>query len=273
MRLRPESLSYFSSTTRSVLRGQNFTVDCMRWSGETSFDFCSAHETILICADGDIVVSIEGIDTSIPKRSVAVLPGGRYEMIGSDAGCVYALTTCREASLPGEVLNAALYEETDGNVAPLGEPMGKTDSIAAGIQKYMVDDVPFPPGNPRLKFFQSSTMSINWVEYRGARDRTKLSPHAHVDFEQGSLAIKGEFIHHIRTPWGSDATEWQEDRHIPAHADSMLVIPPHLLHTTEGVGDGDHILIDVFAPARRDFIEKGWVHNAALYVDDASTIR
>jgi hypothetical protein len=267
MRLRPASLSYFASAEQSVVRGQNFTVDRLHWTADATFAFGSAHETILICPDNGIAISIEGSRTNIPGRSIAILAAGRHEMIASGSGRVYALTTGREPTVPGDVSNAALYHKLDANVAPPGEPMQMIGTAANGIRIFSVDDVPFPPGNPRLKFFQSATMSIIWVEYSGARDRTKLSPHAHSDFEQGSLAINGAFVHHIRTPWGADATNWQDDQHISAGADSVLIIPPQLLHTTEGIGLDDHILIDIFAPARRDFIEKGWVHNAADYVD------
>ena len=45
----------------------------------------------------------------------------------------------------------------------------------------------------------------------------------------------------------------------------MLVIPGELVHTTEGVGSERHLLIDVFAPPRRDFIGKGWVANSKDY--------
>ena len=78
---------------------------------------------------------------------------------------------------------------------------------------------------------------------------------------------------HIRTPWGSDANQWRDDEHIEASADSLLIIPPELLHTTEGVGVGRHILIDVFAPPRDDFIAKGWVHNAGDYVAQGNQSR
>jgi hypothetical protein len=110
-------------------------------------------------------------------------------------------------------------------------------------------------------------MSINWVEYQGARDRTKLSPHSHTDFEQGSLAIAGDYVHHLRTPWGPNADQWCDDQHMEASTDSLLVIPPEIIHTTEGVGDGHSVLVDVFAPPRVDFIAKGWMHNAADYID------
>jgi hypothetical protein len=115
--------------------------------------------------------------------------------------------------------------------------------------------------------FQSATMSINWVDYDGPRDRTKLSPHAHADFEQASLAVAGRFVHHTRVAWGSNANEWCDDHHLPADSPSIVVIPPEIIHTTEGVEQGHHLLIDIFAPPRRDFIARNWVLNSKEYMD------
>jgi hypothetical protein len=121
-------------------------------------------------------------------------------------------------------------------------------------------------GRPRLKMLQSATLSINWVEYEGVRDRTQLSPHSHDDFEQGSLAIHGDFVHHLRLPWGPDANQWRDDLHLSAPAGSLSIVPPGLIHTSEGLGEGRHLLIDVFCPPRGDFIAKGWVANSSDYL-------
>lgn len=264
MTMRPVSLTYFSPKTPSVIRGNNFTVSCFQTKSAAAFPFVSTHETILIPAQNEASVTLNGVETQIPLRSVAILPAGEMEINIPANGQVFALTTgIVDASNP--VLNADVYAQGDTRVAPIGQPLKTNHPKAHDVRVYPIDEVPFPAGNPRLKFLQSATMSINWVEYQGPRDRTKLSPHAHDDFEQGSLAIEGDFIHHIRAPWGRDANTWHEDAHIDASAGSLAIIPPELIHTTEGIGDGPHILIDVFAPVRRDFIEKGWMHNAGDY--------
>jgi len=36
----------------------------------------------------------------------------------------------------------------------------------------------------------------------------------------------------------------------------VLVTPPKLIHTSEGIGDGRHILVDIFAPPREDFLTR-----------------
>jgi hypothetical protein len=162
------------------------------------------------------------------------------------------------------VLNQATYSRPDPRVAPVGAPYRRLKAPDR-IEVIALDAVAAPADNPRLKMFQSATLSINWVEYAGPRDRTALSPHSHADFEQISLAAAGDFVHHFRVNWSRNANLWRDDRHERVPSPSVAVIPVNLVHTTEGIGAERHLLIDVFAPPRRDFIAKGWVANAHDY--------
>ncbi|WP_205926108.1 hypothetical protein [Rhizobium sp. P38BS-XIX] len=267
MTSRPVSLSYFAkqTDTSSIIRGQNFTVECIIGAAGSDHAIHSDHETILILPESGATLASDFETADIAARSIAVVPAGSARLTLPEGARAYALTTARIGTDPLNVVNSTDYQTLDERVLPIAKPMERLAKDERQIRVYPVDEVPFPDGNPRLKFFQSATMSINWVEYDGQRDRTKLSPHSHDDFEQGSLAITGDFVHHIRTPWASNAELWREDQHIEASAGSMAIIPPELIHTTEGVGPGQHILIDVFAPPRTDFIAKGWVFNAGDY--------
>ncbi|RDK06413.1 hypothetical protein DN412_31435 [Cupriavidus lacunae] len=98
------------------------------------------------------------------------------------------------------------------------------------------------------------------------RDTRKMTPHAHDDFDQASLALQGNFIHHLRYPWATDMSKWRVDGHHAVSSPSLIVIPAQSVHTTQDVGEGWVQLVDIFSPPRPDFVEKpGWVCNEADY--------
>lgn len=268
MSVRPALLHYFDQTSHGpkAIRGQNFTLRRFGPAPEAKGSICSADETLVIFSGAGGTVETAEEVLRVPPRSLVIAPPGTTVVETDGPAAAYALTTGAAADAE-RALNAGDYRVADPRVRPVGAVPGASGICAPGLRLYPVDKIPFPAGNARLKFLRTATMSINWVEYDGPRPRSQLSPHAHEDFEQGSLAISGAFVHHIRTPWGRDADEWREDAHIEASDDSLLIIPPTLIHTTEGVGDGPHVLIDIFAPAREDFLAKGWVHNAGDYAE------
>lgn len=245
-------------------RGQNFLVDWIEATNAAgSCDLSSTGEILLLLPSHGAVVQGEGERVEAPGRSVCILPAGRFRITLDQGGLAVALRTGFPEAEAGTSLNAGDYQPPNPRVGPVGPPWRRTGS--PGIAVVEVDNMARAAGRPRLKMLQSATMSINWVEYEGVRDRTQLSPHSHDDFEQGSLAIFGDFIHHLRTPWGQDATAWREDVHMRAPQGSLTIVPPGLIHTTEGIGDGRHLLIDIFAPPRGDFVAKGWVANSGDY--------
>jgi mannose-6-phosphate isomerase-like protein (cupin superfamily) len=118
-----------------------------------------------------------------------------------------------------------------------------------------------------MRIFRSTNLMLNVMTPRMvARDVHKLSPHAHADFEQGSLALRGRWVHHLRYPWVPDMAAWRDDEHAEVGSPSLAVIPPKVVHTSRNLNDGGAWLVDFFAPPRLDFASKpGKVANEHHY--------
>lgn len=250
-----------------LMRGQNFWLEWVDFGKEAgTFEVCSMDEMMVFVPAGTLELEAAGDATSIkvPPHSVAILAAGRYRMSGGASTQCAVFTSQRDDLAGRRVINAASYEPLDDRILPTGRPY-RRKAGAARMQVLEIGKIMASKDKPRLKMLQTETLSINIVEYDGPRNRAELSPHSHTSFEQGSLAIQGAFVHHLRTPWGGDADQWRDDEHLRAPSPSLLIVPMELIHTTEGTGTGHHFLVDLFSPPRADFIAKGWVFNATDY--------
>jgi mannose-6-phosphate isomerase-like protein (cupin superfamily) len=249
-------------------RAQNFSVEWVQAQAdgaEVTVD--SPHETlVLVFGQPAQLAGGAAAPVTAAPRSAAIVAAGKAVVRLAAGGACAVLASRRHDLDPGACLNAAAFTQHDPRITPW-TPAFHRVAPAAAVQVIPIDGFAAPADNPRLKMLQTDTLSINWVDYDGPRDRRSLSPHSHADLEQGSLAVAGRFVHHLRQHWGKNADLWRDDRHLEVGSPSLMVVPVNLVHTSEGVGAGHHLLIDVFSPPRRDFIAKGWVHNAADYRD------
>ena len=199
--------------------------------------------------------------------SLTILPPGASEITVTGEGPVSRVFSARVRDLAAVAVNAGDFvqgPETDVRIgADWPDPPG-----GFRVRSYPLADHVDPEGDriqPRV--FRSTNLMVNvFAPWPTRRDPRRLSPHWHADFEQASLAISGDYLHHIRYPWGSDSTRWQPDEHIETGSPSVCIIPPPAQHTTQDGGDGVARLIDIFAPPRADFSQRpGFVLNEADY--------
>ncbi len=223
-------------------------------------------EYVLLLPDAGSAVTVSAGTERVPVagKAIVVVPPGASTVVVDAAGTVVRLFSTQSEDLCLRCDNNAFYAEPDPNVAPYqawpDPPAGHR------IRVYLLDDYPQDP-NRFGRLFRCSTFMVNYFYTDpGPRNPAKLSPHHHDDFEQLSLQLEGDYVHHIRTPWTVDLAQWREDEHAHCTAPSVTVIPPPSLHTSQGVGDTAHQLVDIFCPPRFDFSDRpGWVLNADEY--------
>ncbi|MTJ84252.1 MAG: hypothetical protein F8N37_24985 [Telmatospirillum sp.] len=248
------------------LRGQNFVLGYHETlPGAVLSRSGQADEYVVLVPDRGlrVEVSANGETRTVAGGALIVVPAGDSALRLPDGGRVVRLLTVLAEDLVAMASNAASYATRHPNIPPFapwpaapGEPRIRAYSI----------DVPAEEGRFG-RIFRCSTFMVNFLDpYVGPRDATKMSPHAHDDFEQCSLALEGSFTHYIRWPWTTNLNVWREDDREVCDAPSVAVIPPPAIHTSRATADGINLLVDIFCPPRADFSARpGWVLNAGDY--------
>ena len=245
-------------------RGQNFVIAYSRAEAGAKFERKGqVDEYVLLLNDraSSAIVTANGETKAIEGYSVTFVPPGDSTVEITGGGEVVRLFTTQSADLVAKVSNPDKYIGAHPHVPEFKawpDPVG-----GFKIRTYSLD-VPDAPGRFG-KIWRCTTFMVNYLPTKGARDLNKLSPHHHDDFEQGSLALDGSYIHHLRWPWTAKLSDWRADEHEECAAPSICVIPPRVVHTS-ACTESMNVLVDVFSPPRTDFSNmEGWVLNADEY--------
>ncbi|UOP10246.1 hypothetical protein [Pseudomonas palleroniana] len=248
-------------------RGQNFVVAHVEArAGGVIERLQQIDEYVVLSLDPTVGFEVEweGGVHSVPGASIAFVPAGASLVRIKDAGRVTLMFTALNTDVRDLCANSDAYDTPNGNIPPF-EPWPNAEG-SPRVRSYSLDVADEPGRFGRI--WRCSTFMVNVLSPQiGPRDVTKLSPHHHDTFEQGSLALEGAFTHHIRWPWNSDLTTWRSDEHEQCASPSLAVIPPPAIHTSQGMEAGVNQLIDIFSPPRFDFsLKAGWVLNADEYL-------
>jgi hypothetical protein len=247
-------------------RGQNFVTAFTRGVVGAVFErLAQPDEWMMVLPErGEGVRIAAGGETlAVPGFSLVVMPPGPSRVELLQAGPLLRVFSSVNGDLAARAANAQAYAAPHPHIPayrPWPDPPG-----GFRVRAYTLDVPPQPGRFGRI--FRCTTMMINVLPFEpGPRDTTRLSPHFHDDFEQGSFALEGAFTHHIRWPWTADQRHWREDDHEWCPAPSLAVIPPPAIHTSAATEPERNQLIDIFAPPRVDFSKMaGWVLNADDY--------
>lgn len=202
----------------------------------------------------------------VSGKAVVMVPPGASSVVGVRDCTVVRLFSSRSGDLLEKARNHESYREERPAVAPFVAWPDPPDGYR--IRAYRLDELNVTRDEIRPgQILRCTTFMVNFLAPRiGPRDPESLSPHYHDDFEQCSLAVEGEYVHHLRTSWSRNRLEWREDQHLSCGSPSVAVIPPPMIHTSEASGPGTNQLIDIFCPPRLDFSQTpGRVLNEETY--------
>ena len=118
------------------------------------------------------------------------------------------------------------------------------------MPSYTWDEIPSEPVRPGIRRRGFGTRDVILVRNE-CEPGMDLKPHSH-DFDQIAMITKGRAIYHI----GEEPNE--------VAAGSIMLIPAHVEHYIEPLGTETVENIDVFAPARSDYLHLlGWMDSQA----------
>jgi hypothetical protein len=249
------------------MRGQNFFIAYSEVEDGGKFvrkDQVDEYVLLLPEKDSKALVKWGNRETVVDGYSLAIIPPGESEINIIKGGNMTRLFSSTNQDLEELPINKASYSEPHPNVSLL-----KAWPDPASGYKVRVYSLDVPKKEGRFgRIWRCSTFMVNFLDPSdGPRNPSKMSPHSHDDFEQCSLALEGEFVHHIRWPWTTDMAQWRPDEHEHCASPSVTVIPAGAIHTTEAVHPGINQLVDIFCPPRVDFsLQNGWVLNEDEYL-------
>jgi mannose-6-phosphate isomerase-like protein (cupin superfamily) len=247
-----------------LTRGANFVVAVSEVrAGAVLARTGQPDEYFVFLPEGGARITAGGEQIDAAGDTVTIVPPGDSTVVATADGRIVRVFSNRVADLLPQAINARTYAHGAPDVAPLVD--WPAPPAGFRLRHYALAD--YAKADSNMRIFRSTNLMINVLAKRTVpRDVHKLSPHTHADFEQGSLAMQGTYVHHLRYPWPSDMTLWRDDEHVELGSPSMTVIPPKVLHTSQNVSTGDCWLIDIFSPPRMDFSSKpGMVCNEAEY--------
>lgn len=213
-------------------------------------------------ADAEVEVEANGQTEHIPGSSVVMLPPGDVRITVRRPGRLVQAWTRRSA--PDLVARCGVEDAVldDPNVPPFAPWPAPPSGYR--IRRYPLDAAPVAGSYGRV-WRSSSCMVLSAGASIGPRDASKLSPHAHMDFQQVNLVLDGEQGFNFRWPWVENKAAWRDDEHENVAAPAMVVIPAQVIHTNQRLAPGRNQVIDLYFPPRRDFAQAGWTLNGDEY--------
>jgi hypothetical protein len=241
--------------------GANFAIVASQGETGATLSGTSEDEQFVYALNGGVIVEAGGASETLGVEDLAILPPGEWTIRFERPGLLVQQVTADE-SLAKQAPNAALYADGAPEVASVEPWPMPVDGYR--LRRYSTLEA-YARGGMVHAFRTRKLMMVPYARFLEPRDETALTPHSHANFEQGSVALEGGWLHHLRVPWTANRRHWRPDLHLQVGSPSTTIIPAGVIHTSQGIEGEGMRLVDVFAPPRMDFSERGWVDNAADY--------
>ena len=245
-----------------ITRGRNFAVVYTEAEAGAAVAGDFVDEQVIYIVEGRLQIAAEGEQAALEGEGLAISPPGRCTItLEADATFIQVVTDAE--AIVQLAANATTYADGAPEVTatePWPMPIG-----GYRLRMYPLAEV-YASGGMVNAFRTRKLMVVPYARFLEVRDPTALTPHSHQDFEQGSVALEGEWVHHLRAPWTANRHDWRPDAHVELSSPSTAIIPAGVIHTSEGVAGEGMRLVDVFGPPRVDFsLRPGVVRNAKDY--------
>ena len=241
--------------------GANFAIVASQGEAGATLSGTAMDEQFVYALNGGVTVEAGGASETLGVEDLAILPPGEWTIRFERPGLLIQQVTADEA-LAKQAPNAALYADGAPEVASIEPWPMPVDGYR--LRRYSTLEA-YARGGMVHAFRTRKLMMVPYARFLEPRDETALTPHSHANFEQGSVALEGGWLHHLRVPWTANRRHWRPDLHLEVGSPSTTIIPAGVIHTSQGIEGEGMRLVDVFAPPRMDFSERGWVDNAADY--------
>jgi hypothetical protein len=248
-------------TSSWYARGQNFVVGYSVLAENARLAWRDdAYEYVVGVVEGTLDVQSAAGSGEARADAAVIVPPGESVITARTPATLFRVFAPAPPQLKDVCLNWSSYETPRDNVAPFELWPEPADGYKLRIYQYS----DFPQG--ARKIIRSRNIMLNWEGHPGGppRDLKRFTPHSHDDFEQGSLELWGNYIHHLRYPWDADFTSWRDDQRLRVEPPGLTIMPVRVIHTSQGMAERN-CLADIFAPPRLDFSLAGYVYNAKEY--------
>ena len=245
-----------------ITRGRNFAVVYTEAQAGAAVAGNFADEQVIYIVEGRLQIAAGEEQAVLEGEGLAISPPGRCT-ITPEADATFIQVVTDAEAIAGLAANAATYADGAPEVTatdPWPMPVG-----GYRLRTYPLAEI-YASGGMVNAFRTRKLMVVPYARFLEVRDPTALTPHSHQDFEQGSVALEGGWVHHLRVPWTANRHDWRADVSLALSSPSTTVIPAGVIHTSEGVAGEGMRLVDVFGPPRIDFsLRPGVVRNAEDY--------